>query len=142
MKIRDILKEKGSEIITIKADARITEVADMMMRRNIGALLIEDRESLIGIISERDIVAILAKTECEFENLRVSDIMVKSENLIVAEPDDKEDYVMAVMIQKGIRHMPIVENGELIGIVSIRDVVRAHVKKLQAEVRFLTEYIK
>jgi CBS domain-containing protein len=142
MKIRDILKEKGSEIITIGADAQITEVADMMMKRNIGALLIEDQEDLIGIISERDIVAILAKTECEFQNLRVRDIMVKSEKLIVAEPDDEEDYVMAVMIQKAVRHMPIVENGELVGIVSIRDVVRAHVKKLQAEARFFTEYIK
>ncbi|UCE78991.1 MAG: CBS domain-containing protein [Nitrospiraceae bacterium] len=142
MKIRDILKEKGSEIITINADARITEVADKMMNRKIGALLIEDKENLIGIISERDIVVILAKTECEFQNLTVRDIMVHSEKLIVAEPDDEEVYVMAVMIQKGVRHMPVVENGELIGIVSIRDVVRAHVKKLQAEARFFAEYIK
>jgi CBS domain-containing protein len=142
MKIRDILKEKGNEIITIGADARITEVAEMMMNRNIGALLIEDDDRLGGIVTEKDIVSILAKTECEFQNLTVRDIMVQSEKFIVAEPDDEEDYVMAVMIKKAIRHMPIVENGELIGIVSIRDVVQAHVKKLQAEARFFTDYIK
>ncbi len=142
MKIRDILKEKGSEIITIGADAQITEVADMMMKRNIGALLIEDDDRLGGIVTERDIVSILAKTECEFQNLTVRDIMVQSEKFIVAEPDDEEDYVMAVMMKKAIRHMPVVENGELIGIVSIRDVVRAHVKKLQAEASFFTDHIK
>ena len=135
-------KEKGSEIITIGADAQITEVADMMMKRNIGALLIEDDDRLGGIVTERDIVSILAKTECEFQNLTVRDIMVQSEKFIVAEPDDEEDYVMAVMMKKAIRHMPVVENGELIGIVSIRDVVRAHVKKLQAEARFFTDHIK
>ena len=139
MKLSDILKEKGREVITIAAEASLTEAAEKMTDRKIGALLVEDRGRLAGIITERDIVSIVSRTRGDIKPVKVKDIMVRSENLLVAEPDDQEDYVMAVMIQKGIRHMPVVENGEISGMVSIRDVVRAHVKKLQAQVHFLTD---
>jgi CBS domain-containing protein len=142
MKIRDIIKEKGREVITIEAEASLTGAAEKMTDRKIGALLVEDGGRLAGIITERDIVSAVSKTRGEIGGMLVKDVMVRSENLLVAEPDDQEDYVMAVMIQKGIRHMPIVENGEIAGMVSIRDVVRAHVKKLQAQVHFLTDYVK
>lgn len=141
MKMKEILKEKGKEVITIDAEAGVLDAAHRMMDRNVGALIVEDEGKLGGIVTERDIVTILAKNECAFEGLKVRDFMVKSESLLVAEPDDLEDYVMAVMIQKGIRHMPIVENGELVGLVSIRDVVQAHVKKLKADVHFLTDFL-
>ncbi|NCO83847.1 MAG: inosine-5-monophosphate dehydrogenase [Nitrospirae bacterium CG_4_10_14_3_um_filter_44_29] len=142
MKLRDILKEKGRDVITIVAEAYLIEAAERMTDRKIGALLVEDKGRLAGIITERDIVSIISKTGGDVKSVKVKDVMIRSENLLVAEPDDQEDYVMAVMIQKGIRHMPIVENGEIAGMVSIRDVVRAHVKKLQAQVHFLTDYIK
>jgi CBS domain-containing protein len=142
MKMSEILKDKGRDVTTIDVESGIIEAAQKMADGKIGALLIEDDGRLGGIITERDIVIALAKTECEFKGLRIKDIMIKSENLIVAEPDDSEDQVMAVMIQKNIRHMPIVESGELAGMVSIRDVVRAHVQKLKAQVRFLTDFVE
>lgn len=142
MKIREILKEKGGAVITIDADADLVEAAERMVERKIGALLVEEHGRLAGIITERDIVAVVSKTAGDCRRHKVKDIMVKSDNLIIAEPDDQEDYVMAVMIQKGIRHMPIVDNGELVGVVSIRDVVRAHVKKLTAQVRFLKYFME
>ena len=141
MNMRDILKDKGRDITTIVAEAGIIEAAQKMAEGKIGALLVEDNGKLGGIITERDIVIAVAKTECEFKFLRVKDIMITSKNLIVSEPDDSEDQVMAVMIQKNIRHMPIVEGGELAGMVSIRDVVRAHVQKLRAQVRFLADFV-
>ncbi|HEB76705.1 MAG TPA: CBS domain-containing protein [Nitrospirae bacterium] len=141
MKVKDILNEKGRELITIGIDSSITDAASKMMQRNIGALIVEQDTKLVGLITERDVVKIVAGTECQMKDLKVRDIMVDSENLLVAEPDDEVEYVMVVMIQKGIRHMPIVENGELSGIISIRDVVRTHVKKLNAEIHFLKEYI-
>ncbi len=141
MKVKDILNEKGRELITIGIDSSITDAASKMMQRNIGALIVEHDTKLVGLITERDVVKIVAGTECQMKDLKVGDIMVDSENLLVAEPDDEVEYVMVVMIQKGIRHMPIVENGELSGIISIRDVVRTHVKKLNAEIHFLKEYI-
>ncbi len=141
MKVKDILNDKGRELITVGAEAAITDAADKMMQRNIGALIVESDSKLVGLITERDVVKILAKTECEMKGVKVKDIMVQSENLLVAEPEDEVEYVMVVMIQKGIRHMPIVEKGEIIGIISIRDVVKTHVKKLNAEIHFLKEYI-
>ena len=141
MNMRDILKDKGRDVTTIEAESGIIVAAQKMAEGKIGALLVEDNGKLGGIITERDIVIAVAKTECEFKVLRVKDIMITSENLIVSEPDDSEDQVMAVMIQKNIRHMPIVEGGELAGMVSIRDVVRAHVQKLRAQVRFLTDFV-
>lgn len=142
MTMRDILREKGSEILTVDLDAGIAEAARVMMEKNIGALLVEDDGRLCGIVTERDVVKILGKTGCDLDGLRVADIMVKSENLFVAEADDQNDYVMAVMVQKNFRHMPIVDEGEIVGLISIRDVVRAHVKKLQAQVHFLSEYMR
>ena len=141
MKVKDILNEKGRELITIGAGVSIVDAAQKMMQRNIGALMVEEDGRLVGLITERDVVKILAKTECVLNDLKVRDIMVNSENLVVAEPEDEIEYVMAVMIQNSIRHMPIVEKGELIGIISIRDVVKTHVRKLKAEIHFLKEYI-
>jgi len=141
MKVKDILNEKGRELITIGAGVSIVDASQKMMQRNIGALMVEEDGKLVGLITERDVVKILAKTECVLNDLKVRDIMVDSANLVVAEPEDEVEYVMAVMIQNSIRHMPIVERGELIGIISIRDVVKTHVRKLKAEIHFLKEYI-
>lgn len=142
MSMRDILREKGSDVLTVDMDTGIPEIARFMTEKNIGALLVEDDGKLCGIVTERDVVRILGKTGCDLEGLRAADIMVKSENLLVAEVDDQNDYVMAVMVQKNFRHMPIVDEGEIVGLISIRDVVKAHVKKLQAQVHFLSEYLK
>ncbi len=142
MTMRDILREKGSEILTVDLDAGVPEVARIMMEKKVGALLVEDDGKLCGIVTERDVVNIVGKTGCDLDGLRAADIMVKSENLLVAEADDQNDYVMAVMVQKNFRHMPIVDEGEIVGVISIRDVVRAHVKKLQAQVHFLSEYMR
>ncbi len=141
MRVKDILNEKGRELITIGAGAAVVDAAEKMMQRNIGALMVEDESRLVGLITERDIVKIVAKTHCDMQNIKVQDIMVPAEKLLVAEPEDEVEYVMAVMIQNAIRHMPIVEGGELVGIVSIRDVVKTHVRKLKAEIHFLKEYI-
>lgn len=141
MKVRDILHEKGRELITIGADATVIDAAEKMMQRNIGALMVEDQGKLVGLITERDIVKTIAKTHCDMHDTKVKEIMVPAEKLLVAEPEDEVEYAMAVMIQNAIRHLPIVEGGELVGIVSIRDVVKTHVRKLKAEIHFLKEYI-
>ena len=142
MTMRDILKEKGSEVLTVDVETGIPEVARIMMDKNIGALLVEDDGKLCGIVTERDVVRILGRTGCDMEGVRAADIMVKSENLLVAEVDDQNDAVMAVMVQKNFRHMPIVDEGEIVGLISIRDVVKAHVQKLQAQLHFWKEYAR
>ena len=138
--MHEILKEKGKDVTTIDGEAGIVEASQVMADRKIGALLVEEDGRLGGIITERDLVIAMARMECEFKGLKVRDIMIRSENMIVAEPDDNEDQVMSVMIKRNIRHMPIVDGNELAGMVSIRDVVRAHVEKLKAQVRILTGF--
>jgi CBS domain-containing protein len=113
-----------------------------MKKRDVGALLVQGEETFGGIITERDIVCVLGENVREFKSLTVSELMVSSENLIVAEPDDQCEHVMAVMIHKNIRHMPVVENERIVGIVSIRDLVRATVMKVRAQAHFLSDYIR
>jgi CBS domain-containing protein len=97
MEIREILKEKGRDVLSISSDASIADIAVSMKERKIGALMVEDNGVLKGIVTERDIVLILANTGGDLRGLEVSDIMVNSENLMVAELDDLGDQVMAVM---------------------------------------------
>lgn len=138
MKVKDILKEKSQELITIHTEASVKDAAIKMFQRNIGALFVEEGGEIVGLISERDVVRVMSEPEIE---KKVRDIMVPSDKMVVAEPEDDVEYVMAVMNQNNIRHIPIVEKGKIIGIISIRDVVKVNVKKLKAEIHYLKEYI-
>ena len=138
MTMRDILREKGSEIMTVDLDTGVPEVARVMMERNIGALLVEDDGKLCGIVTERDVVKTLSRDK-DCANVRIKDVMTS--NLIVSKPGDDLDYVMAVMIQNNIRHLPVVEETGLVGMLSMRDVVRVLVKNLKAENQYLRDFI-
>lgn len=139
--VRDILAEKGPDIFSVARGAAIAEAARLMKSRNVGALLVTDETTYTGIITERDIVRLVADRGGGLHELRVGSVMVPSEHLIVAEPDDECRHVMAVMIQKRIRHMPVVENGRITGVISIRDVARIAVVRVKAEAHFLSDYI-
>lgn len=139
--VRDILAEKGVEVFAIASGASVAEAARLMKLRNVGALLVDDGSSCIGIITERDIIRFVAERDGDVRGLEVGHIMVSREHLIVAEPNDECRHVMAVMIQKRIRHMPVVEHGRITGFISIRDVARAGVVRLKAEAHFLSDYI-
>lgn len=139
--VRDILTEKGADVYTVANDASVPEAARLMKHRNVGALLVDDGSCCIGIVTERDIIRFVAERDGDVRGLEVGRIMVSREHLIVAEPNDECRHVMAVMIQKRIRHMPVVEHGQIMGFISIRDVARAAVVRLKAEAHFLSDYI-
>lgn len=141
MKVRDIISDKGKDIITINADANIVSASAKMADRNVGALLVEEGERLVGLITERDIVNVLARTAGRLEDVRVKNIMIKGENLLITKPEDEAEYALTVMIQNSIRHLPVVEKGEITGIISIRDAAKINVKELKAEIHFLKDYI-
>ncbi len=142
MNIKQILDEKGSAIFTVSPRASLPEAAKLMKNKNVGALLVGEADDNAGIVSERDIVYALGETESERRLLTVADIMVRSEKLIVAEPDDHSKHVLAVMIQKGIRHMPVIDSGRIIGVLSIRDLVRSCIMRVSAKAHFLSDYLK
>lgn len=141
MKLKDILRRKGAEICTIAGDASLYEAAQELARRNIGVLLVVDAgEQPVGILSERDIVQRLAGEAGTAASATVADTMTRE--LIIGEASDTVEYAMQVMTQQRIRHLPVVEDGRLTGLVSIGDLVKAHINAAETEIRYLHSYIQ
>ena len=140
MKVRDILRRKRDEIISITAQVSLLEASRVLSEHNVGVLLVMDAQGKpIGIISERDIVRQFAQQGAHCAETPVKEAM--TEELIVGVPDDDLNYVMNVMTQKRIRHLPILDEDRLAGLISIGDVVKAQVDQAETEIRYLTSYI-
>jgi CBS domain-containing protein len=140
MKVRDILKNKGTEVATIGAEETICDAVKTLVEKNIGSLLVQDEKGAIaGIITERDIVKQCNQCLESFKETKVKDVMTK--NLIVASPDDDLDYVENIMTQNRVRHLPIISNQKLEGIISIGDLVNVLRGECKVENRYLKDYI-
>jgi CBS domain-containing protein len=140
MKIRDILRTKGGDIVTVSQSESLLEASRLLGDYGIGVLLVVDADGKpIGILSERDIVREFARVGPDCAATAVQAVM--TEDLIVGLPDDDLSYVMNVMTQQRIRHLPILEDDQLVGLVSIGDVVKAHVTQTETEIRHLHSYI-
>ncbi len=151
MRVADILRDKGTDVVTIEDHRTVHDAICMLNERRIGALVVKGEDGEInGIITERDIlrecgercVRVLGSREPEESACPslVRDVMTK--NLIIGVPDDDLNYVMNVMTKNRIRHLPIVDGKELAGMVSIGDVVNAHVNETDFENRMLKDYIQ
>jgi CBS domain-containing protein len=139
MKVKELLSIKGLECFSTTSDQTLLDAAKQMAECNIGALLVMNKGSLVGIITERDIVKNAANESVQCKDVKVKSVM--STNLLVVKPGDDLDYVMAIMIQNNIRHTPVVEPSGLVGLLSMRDVVRVLVKNLKAENTYLKDMI-
>ena len=137
--IEDLLKSKGREVHSISPQATLLEAASALAEHGIGALVVLDEGKLVGIISERDIVREARRGGLRLELVSVSEVM--SADLIVGLPADDVAYVMSIMTQNRIRHLPVMAGKELAGIISIGDVVKAHISETQVENRMLRDYI-
>jgi len=151
MHLRDILRRKGTEVHTVSPDVTVQDAIAAMNRHRVGAVVVTADDSVVGIISERDVLRMYGEADPAEEdttgagareprNVRVADLMTK--DVIIALPTDTIDYAMGVMTQNRIRHLPIIEDGRLAGIVSIGDVVREHLSEAQYENRLLRSYIQ
>jgi CBS domain-containing protein len=138
VKVKELLGIKGIECFSVMSDQSLLDASKQMTECRIGALLVMEKGSLSGIITERDIVRAVANDK-NCKDVRIKDVMTT--NLIVSKSGDDLDYVMAVMIQNGIRHLPVVEETGLVGMLSMRDVVRVLVKNLKAENQYLKDFI-
>lgn len=139
MKVKDILKIKGSRCECIGPDNSIKEAMNLIINKKIGALPVMENENIIGIITERDILRLLGSQSASVFEKPVREYMTK--NLVVGVPDDDVDVAMAYMTNNRFRHLPIIENGRLAGIISIGDIVKTEVSNLKVENRYLTDYI-
>ncbi len=138
MKIATLIKGKGLEVIGVDGDSAVADAISKMVERNIGAVLVMDGGQTIGMFTERDVLKCWARGD-DFTKTKVSKVMTRE--LLVARADDDLSYVMSIMIQKGVRHLPVVDKGAVVSVLSIRDVVRAQVDNLEAEVHYLKEFI-
>lgn len=139
MNVARLLATKGMTVVTIRPDQTIREAIDLLSRHNIGALVVvEGNDKPVGIISERDIVRQLARNEELFAN-PVSSIMTS--HLITGMPQDDLKTVANTMTEKRIRHIPLVDQDKLVGIISIGDVVRAQRDQYQGEIETLRTQI-
>ena len=140
MNVDSILKNKGRDVVTVAADATINDAVLLLRRKRIGALVIARAGGgAEGILSERDIVRALAEYGARVFDLPVSALMTR--NVITCAPEDSVSGLMAEMTARRIRHLPVVENGGLIGIVSIGDVVKCHIDEVEHEANALRQFI-
>lgn len=141
MLVRDILRKKGSHVVTIEPHRTVHEAIQSLVANNIGSLLVVGAgHQLVGIFTERDILREVAERAGQLKETAVGDVMTR--NVIIGVPEDTVDYVMGIMTQNRIRHLPVLEGEDLVGIVSIGDVVNTHLHQAQFENRMLRDYIQ
>jgi CBS domain-containing protein len=139
--VAKVLEGKGSEVLTIDAEATVFEAIKRMVDANVGALLVTERERVVGIVTERDYlrrVTLEGRTE---EETLVREIMTSP--LVYVTPETSVEECMAVMTERRIRHLPVFREGrDLVGVVSIGDVVKFKSAEQDFQIKFLTEYIE
>lgn len=139
MRIADVLRNKGSAVTTVTPETSIADLLDLLTRLNIGALIVVDQDAVIGMVSERDVVRGIQKRGADALNDRVFDIMTTE--LYTCLPDDSVDSLAETMTEHRIRHLPVMIERRLVGIVSIGDVVKSRMDELQHERDQLESYI-
>jgi CBS domain-containing protein len=139
MLISDILRRKGSDVITIPSGATVPELVAKLAEHKIGALVVVEDGRTAGIVSERDVVRRLHRAGARVLELPVSELMTT--DVISCAPTDSVDDIGAAMTDRRIRHMPVLDGGELAGIVTIGDVVAARIADLEQTRGQLESYI-
>lgn len=141
MKVKDILKTKGPEVITIFEEKTIEEAVEFLVRNRIGGLLVLDQAGKIaGIITERDILRESNRNYQELGTTKVKAVMTRE--VIACAPEDDLEYIEQIMTEKRIRHLPVIDQKRLVGVISIGDVVKTLVSAKKVEIRYLKEYIE
>jgi CBS domain-containing protein len=140
MRVSDILRRKGVDVVTIKPDVDVRRFVALLAEHRIGAIVISsDGRSIDGIVSERDIVIALADRGAAVLSEPVSAICTSDVHTV--EPDAQTEELMSIMTEKRIRHVPVVKDGALHGIISIGDVVKSRMNELETERTALSAYI-
>jgi CBS domain-containing protein len=140
MKLAELIKGKQKEIVKIRDDSKIAAAASTMTEAKIGALLVEDGAGeIVGILSERDIVRGMGPHGADLHDVDVSELMTR--NLIRCSQSDTVNEAMAMMTDRRIRHLPVFEEDELVGFISIGDLVKSRIMEVQTEAEALRQYI-
>ncbi len=140
MNVESILRSKGNAVITAKPDTPVAVVAGMLTDARVGAVVIStDKAHIEGIISERDIVSAIASKGKDALTVPAANLMTK--DVVTCSPTDIVAELMSVMTEQRIRHLPVMKDGSLAGIISIGDVVKCRVQEVESEAEALREYV-
>lgn len=140
MQAQDILKHKGGDVISISDSSTLDDAINTLSDRNIGAVVVLDSSGrLCGILSERDIIHVLNGAPTGFRETVVANVMTRE--VITAEPTTSVDELLVMMTERRFRHLPIMKDGVLLGLVSIGDVVKHRIREAINEAEALKDYI-
>ncbi len=143
MTLHEILLNKGTAVHTIHPTATLDSVARTLVARNCGSLVVTDSDAsapMLGIITERDVLRACAARRAPLDKIRVGEAMTS--DVTVGSPDDSVEEIMGLMTRLRIRHLPVIDGGRLVGIISIGDIVKAHHDRLTMENHYLMSYIQ
>jgi signal-transduction protein with cAMP-binding, CBS, and nucleotidyltransferase domain len=138
-RVKEILDEKGHDVLQIEADASVFDAVKRMVEAGVGSLLVTEGGETAGIFTERDYLRRMTLEGRDDKETAVRVVM--SSPLVVVTPENTIDECMAMMTDRRIRHLPVVEGGEVAGIVSIGDIVKFKSKQQSFEIKYLTDYI-
>jgi len=137
--VKDILKEKGTEVYAVSAGNTVYEALQMMAEKNVGALMVMEHDQAVGLISERDYARKIVLKGKFSRDVPVEEIMTR--DMVRIGPDEDVEGCMELMTDKRIRHLPVFENEQLIGIVSIGDIVKTIIQHKEEIIKQLENYI-
>lgn len=137
--VRDMIRRKGGEVFGISPDATVYDALQLMATHNVGALLVLKGNEMVGIVSERDCVRKVELKGKSVKDTRISDIMTA--NVITVECDQTVEECESLMMEKSIRHLPVYDGGKLLGLLSVRDVMREMIELQKMMLSQLERYI-
>lgn len=138
-RVADILALKGADVQSIDKRATVFEAVKQMVKANVGSLILTDGDAIFGIFTERDY---LRRIVLEGKTSKTTAVLeVATERLVAVEPKRSLEECMAMMTAERIRHLPVVDGGRLVGVISIGDIVKHLSREREAEIRYLTDYI-
>jgi CBS domain-containing protein len=140
MRVRNLLSEKPRDVITATPATTVDEAMEMLIRHNIGCLpVVDETGKLVGIVSDKDIFKKVHETKGNYHSLTVNDIMTAE--LVIGLLDDELTEVAGIMDEKWIRHVPILDGEQIVGIISQRDIISTQAKHMEFENRYLNLYM-
>ena len=138
-KIRDIITEKGNDVISVQAGSLIDDVVRIMNDNKIGAVIVKEHDTVVGILTERDLLKKLLAAHSDPSVVIAGDIM--TDQIVIATVDRTCEECMTIMLNHRVRHLPVYDGKELVGIISIGDIMRRLANDRTTEVEYLQEYI-
>lgn len=141
MKVKNLVQTKSKAVVSIDADKSVEDAIRLMHKKKVSAVMVVDEKETVGIFTERDVVRcyVSKKEGARFRSIPVREAMTSK--LLTAEGEDDVCDVMTIMVDRNIRHLPVVEQGRVVAMLSIRDIIQTQVGKFTSEIHSLRDYI-